>query len=82
MPSIKYHRKAENPDFSRYGERWVEKLKSSSSMSKFYCITDLIFFMMKEAERLMKGFVHEEYLFIVNDDLVLITVNEMITWMK
>ena len=51
-------------------------------MSKFYCITDLIWFMMKEAERLMKGFVHEEYLFIVNDDLVLITVNEMITWMK
>ena len=30
-PSIKDHRKAKNPYFSRYGERWVEKLKSSSS---------------------------------------------------
>ena len=34
-PSIKDHRKARNPYFLRYGEIWVEKLKSSSSMSKF-----------------------------------------------
>ena len=27
-PSIKDHRKAKNPYFSIYGERWVEKLKS------------------------------------------------------
>ena len=26
-PSIKDHRKAKNPYLSRYGERWVEKLK-------------------------------------------------------
>ena len=53
-------RKARNPYYSRYGERWVEKLKTSSSMSKFCCITDLIRFMMKEAENLMKGYVHED----------------------
>ena len=46
-PSIRDHRKAKNPFFLRYGERWVEKLKSSSSMSKFCCITDLIRFMME-----------------------------------
>ena len=34
-PSIKYHRKAKNPYFSRYGEKCIEKLKSSSFMSKF-----------------------------------------------
>ena len=50
-PSIKDHRKAKNTDFSRYGERWEEKLKSSSPMSKFCCIIDLIRFMMKEAEK-------------------------------
>ena len=33
-PSVKDHRKARNPYYSRYGDRWVEKLKSSSSMSK------------------------------------------------
>ena len=48
-PSVKDHRKARNPYFSIYGDRWVEKLKSSSSMSKFCCITDLIRFMMKES---------------------------------
>ena len=34
-PSIIDHRKAKNTYFLRYGERWVENLKSSSSMSKF-----------------------------------------------
>ena len=72
-PSIKDHRKAKNPYFSGYGERWVEKLKSSSSMSNFFCITDLIRFMIKEAEKLVKGSMHEDDLFIVRDDLVLVT---------
>ena len=66
-PSVKDHRKARNPYYSRYGERWVEKLKSSSSMSKFCCITDQIRFMMREAENLTKGSVHEDGLFIVHD---------------
>ena len=81
-PSIKDHRKAKNPYLSRYGERWVEKLKSSSSMSKFCCITDLIRFMMKEAEKMMKRSVHEDDFFIVHDALVLMTAKETIKWMQ
>ena len=81
-PSIKDHRKAKNPYFSRYGGRWEEKLKSSSSMSKFCCITDLIRFIMKESEKLIKGSVHEESFFIVHDALVLMTSKETITRMK
>ena len=50
-------------------------------MSKFCCITDLIQFMMKEAENLMKGSVHEDDLFIVHDALVLMTAKEAIKWM-
>ena len=46
-PSVKDHRKARNPYYSRYGEIWVDKLKTSSFMSKFCCINDLIRFMMK-----------------------------------
>ena len=76
-PSVKDHKKAINPYYSRYGERWVEKLKTSSSMSRFCCITDLIRFMMKEAENLMKGSVHEDDFFIVHDDLVLISVKDV-----
>ena len=56
--SFKDHRKAKNPYLSRYGEIWVDKLKPSSFMSKFCCITDLIRFMMNEAEKLVKGSVH------------------------
>ena len=51
-------------------------------MSKFCCITDLIRFMMKEAEKLMKVSVHEDDLFIVHDALVLMTPKDMIQWMK
>ena len=42
-------------------------------MSKFCCITELIQFMMKEGDKLMRGYVHEEDFFIVRYDLVLIT---------
>ena len=51
-------------------------------MSKFCCITDLIRFMMKEADKLMKWSVHEDGLFIVHDALVLMTVKETTKWMK
>ena len=67
--SFKDHRKAKNPYISRYGERWVNKMKSSTAMSKFCCITNLIRFMMNEAENLMKGSVHEDDLFILHDAL-------------
>ena len=51
-------------------------------MPKFCCITDLIRFMMMEAEKLMKGSVHEDDLFIVHDALVLMIAKETIKWMR
>ena len=51
-------------------------------MSKLFCITDLIRFMMKESENPMKGSVHEDDFFIVHDALVLMTAKETIKWMK
>ena len=60
----------------------MEKLKSSTAMSKFVCITDLIRFMMDEAEKLTKGSVHEDNFYIVHDTLVLMTAKETINQMK
>ena len=70
---FKDHRKAKNPYISRYGDRWVDKLKSSTAMSKFCCITYLISFTMNEAEELMKGSVYEDDFYIFHDALVLMT---------
>ena len=42
-------------------------------MLKFLCIPDLIRFLMKESEKLMKGYMHEDDVFIFQDDLVLMT---------
>ena len=38
--------------------------------------------MMKESEKLIKGSVNGKYVFIVHDDLVLLTAKETITWMR
>ena len=51
-------------------------------MSKFCCITYLIRFMMKEAEKLMKGYVHEDDFSIVHDALILMTGKETTKWTK
>ena len=37
--------------------------------------------MMNESEKLMKGSVHKDNLFIVHDALVLMTEKETINWM-
>ena len=76
------HKKAKNTHLSRYGERWVEKLIPYSSMSKLCCIADLIRFIMKEAEKTMKGYVNEDDFFIIHDALVSMTEKEKIKWMK
>ena len=81
-PSFKYNSKAKTTYITRYGERWLEKMKSSTAMSKLCCITDLIRFMMNEAEKLMKGSVHEDNFFITHNDLVLMKSKETIHWMK
>ena len=60
----------------------MEKLKSSTAMSKLCCITNIIMFMMNEAEKLMKGSVHEDIFFIFHDALVLMTAKETINWMR
>ena len=51
-------------------------------MSKFCCITDMIIFMMKKAEKLMKGSVHEDVFFIAHDALVLMKSKETIKLMR
>ena len=72
-PSFRDHRKSKNLYLSRYGEVWVEKLKSSTAMSKVFFITNLIRFMMNESEKLMRGSVHGNYFYIVHNALVLMT---------
>ena len=78
-PSIKEHRKAKSPYLSIYGEILEERIRLYYSMSKFYCIINLIWFMMKEAEKLMKGSVYEDNFFIAHDTLVLMTEKATIT---
>ena len=79
--SFKGHRKVKNPYLSIYVERWVDKLKYFTAMSKFCCISDLIRFMVNVAEKLMNGSVHEEDFFVVHDALVLMIAKGKINCM-
>ena len=60
----------------------MDKLSYSTELSKFCCIANLIRFMTNEAEKLMKGSVHEDDFYIVHDALLLMTAKETINWMK
>ena len=60
----------------------MDKLKSSTAMSKLCCINDLIVFMMNEAEKLVKGSVHDDDFYIVQDAVVLMKSKEKINRMK
>ena len=51
-------------------------------MSKFCCISDLVIFMIKEGEKIIKGSVNEGDYFIVHDTLALMTAKTTITWMR
>ena len=57
-------------------------MKSSTEMSNFYCIADLIHIMTNEAEKLMKGSVHEYAFYVIHGVLVLMTAKEKINWMR
>ena len=75
------YRKSKNPYLSRYGGTRIEKLKNYSFISKLFCISDLIWFMVKEGEKIMKGSVHEDFC-IVHAALVIMTANTTITCMR
>ena len=60
----------------------MDKLKSYIAISKFCCITDLIRFMINEADKLMKESVHEDNSFIVHDALVLMKSKKKINSMR
>ena len=48
-------------------------MNSSTEILTFLFVTDLIFFMINEAEKLMKGSVHEDDFFVVHDALLSLT---------
>ena len=65
--------------FAKYGDTWVEKLKNYSFISKFCYISDMIRFMVKEGEKIIKGSVYEDN-FIVHNALVLMAEKTTITY--
>ena len=60
----------------------MDKLKSSTEMSKLFCIAYLIRFTMNESDKLTKGSEHKDDFFIVHDAMVLIIAKETMNCMR
>ena len=58
-PSI-YHGKDDNLYESLYCRQWRDEVINSTAMKLFVCIPNLVTYIYKESERIMKGNVHED----------------------
>ena len=76
------HRAALNPYESRFPDDHEVKLKNSSALKPFVCVTDLISWMIKESHRMMRGTVHAEDWYFYHDALSLMTASATMKWMS
>ena len=75
------HRKAVNPYLSKFGDDWMQKLKSSPTFSSSVVISDYVEHIMRESARIMQGTKHQDDWCIYHDALTLMTAKENKEWM-
>jgi hypothetical protein len=76
------HRQATNPYKSRFPETYLEEIKKDQECLPYLCIQDLVWHMVLESERMMKGSKHENNFRFAHDALSTLTAKETIEWMK
>ena len=76
------HRKAANPYQLQYGADWEEKMKASTSMKSYACITELVNHTMVKLAKVMKGTRHEADWLLYHDALTLLTAHKTVDYMK
>jgi hypothetical protein len=70
----KVHLKDENPYLSRYGrDAWVSAIRKCSSLSGYWCVTEMIEHTVEETQTVMKGTKHEGNRIFYHDVLTLMT---------
>ena len=75
------HRLHPNPYQSRYPDDFTERIRTSSAMKPFVCITRLISFILDECKRVMHGTIHEDDWYFYHDALSLMTASTTLNWM-
>ena len=69
------HRAHPNPYQSRYPDDFIERIRTSSAMKPFVCITRLVSFILEESKRVMQGTIHEDDWYFYHDALSLMTAS-------
>ena len=77
------YRKFDNPYKERYGEEeWEEKIRATSQMSPYVCVTKMIEHIVAESAKMFKGTKFEDSWVFYHDALSLMTAKETVQWMK
>ena len=76
------HRKSPNPYQSKFGDRWEDHLKKSSTFSASIVVTNYIIFMMEQSAAIMKGTNLEDDWVVYHDSLSIMTAAKTKQWME
>ncbi len=76
------HRQAAKPYESRFPDTFLDEIKKDQECSPYLCIKDIVWNMVLESERMMKGSKNENNFWFAHDALSTLTANETIAWMK
>ena len=71
-----------NPYKSRFGDKWMDEIKTSAFLSKFVCITDLVTHVYEKTKECFKDTEYKNDFFFYHDALSLMTANDTMEWMR
>ena len=80
--TVQDYRQAPNPYEARFGDRWMEEIVKSQSMSNLVCIKDLIMHIDRESAEVFKGTRFEGNHYFYHDALTQMTDSRCVAWMK
>jgi hypothetical protein len=76
------YRKFDNPYEERYGHEWHERIRKTSQLSPYVCVTKMIEHIVAQSALMFKGTQYEESWVFYHDALSLMTAKESVEWMK
>jgi hypothetical protein len=82
MQSQEIQLKEYNPYKERYGEEWQERIRATSQMSPYVCVTKMIKHIVAKSAWMFEGTKYEDSWVFYHDAPSLMTAKETIEWMK
>ena len=82
IPVVIYHRKANNPYLSLYGDDWESVMKQKMCTLGFVSVTDVVNHIVEASAAVMKGTQHEDDWVFYHDALTIMSNNPLRNYMR